>query len=250
MNLPMSTVTKITGGTPYHASAFYNKIECLKYLLSKNIQYLYQKNNNGYTILHSCAINNSLECFKYLVEEIKFDPMTPGPEGRNALEVAIVDGAEDVVNYILEKHLINPYLVLHCQMIFDYNNIDNVQQFYNNYHKNLVIIKPGNKIKLDDNMNFQFTDNYNICIHNNIKFANNNSIIKSCESGAQITSNYFRLRKNTTIIMNDYIETKIQKNISVLISNGMKVTLPKGRNIYINNILVTLVDDLDVEVII
>lgn len=251
MNVLIGTPNKKTGGTSYHAAAYYNKVECLKYLLKTNIQYLYHKNIHGFTILHSSAQNNSLECFKYLIEEIKFDPMTPGPNCKNAFEVAIESKSSDIIKYILDKSVINPYILSKGRLIFDSNTNTEMIQFYNRHHKNLITMKSNYKIKMDDKIDIQFINDYIVCIHNNIRFAHGNSIIKSYEYTSAITvNNYFRLRKNMIVIMNDYIETKIQKNISIPLTSGMKVTLPKGRKVYINDILAILHEDLDVEVII
>ena len=140
---------------------------------------------------------------------------------------------------------------LKSQMIFDYSNSDVLKQFYENHHTNSIIIKKDTKISLNDKMSFVFVDNYSVSIHNNILFLFNDSIIKSDshDPGAR-TNNYFRIRNKTKILLNDCLETTIDINSNAQLMPGVCVTLPKGKKVFINDILVTLETNLDVKVII
>lgn len=246
INIPNS----VTGGTPFHAAAA-NNLDCLKYLISKESQHLYVKNKHGYTILHTCTSNNDIDCFKYLIEEVKFDPTTLGPDNCNALQLAVINKCNDVIKYIMDNSLIDPYSITKSQMIFDYSNSDVLKQFYENHHTNSIIIKKDTKISLNDKMSFVFVDNYSVSIHNNILFLFNDSIIKSDshDPGAR-TNNYFRIRNKTKILLNDCLETTIDINSNAQLMPGVCVTLPKGKKVFINDILVTLETNLDVKVII
>ena len=246
INIPNSA----TDGTPFHA-AVANNLDCLKYLISKEPQHLYVKNKHGYTILHTCTSNDDIDCFKYLIEEVKFDPTTLGPDNRNALQEAVIHKCNDIIKYIMDNSLIDSYSITKGQMVFDYSDSDVLKQFYEKHHANTVIIKKNTKISLDDKMSFNFVDDYNVSVHNNILFLFNDSIIKSHNHDPKSkTNNYFRIRNKTKILFNDCLGTTIDINSNAQLMPGADVTLPKGKRVFINDILVTLETDLDVKVII
>lgn len=249
IKMPVNLENSTSKGTPLHGAASSGQLECLKYLISVDKSGLDKKNSHGYAPLHSSL--EHLVCVKYLIEEVKVDPMMPGPDNQNILEISISKDYTDTLNYILDNDLIDPYIVTNGKMIFDTAPGNSILDFYKSHHKNYVNVNKNTIIKLVNGNTITFPgDNMLLCIHDNIEFSSNGMIIKSINYNPKLkTDTYLRLASGTHVLVGGSIESVLHDTTYIRLVNGMSVTLPKGKKVMINDIPVTLENDLDASIV-
>ena len=231
------------GDTILHYVSKNKNLDIVKYLIEEVKINPEIKNNNGNTPLHQAVLKyNSIKIVKYLVKNIKVNIETKNNENKTALCIAIINNDIEIIKYLINQNANINMLTLkeaNINLLTFYNGKNkldiNLSKYDIVYYENKIII-PSKTIFNHNKISFELIDDYETTIDELINFIIAPNVFRNNNHNIKRKINYsFILYGGNEIKINNICMT-LDDDLELTLDDKIEIILPKGKKLYLDNV--------------